>query len=79
MILPCILGLSSVPFRLRLVDANNFISNSINTIKKQFPDIILIADVALDPYTDHGHDGVVHGGIVDNDLTLDKLISNFGI
>ena len=33
---------------------NNFISTSIEAIKKQFPDIVLIADVALDPYTDHG-------------------------
>ena len=56
------------------VDANNFISNSINTIKKQFPDIILIADVALDPYTDHGHDGVIINDQVDNDETIKILI-----
>ena len=56
------------------VDANNFISNSINTIKKQFPDIILIADVALDPYTDNGHDGVIINDQVDNDETIKILI-----
>ena len=56
------------------VDANNFISNSINTIKKKFPDIILIADVALDPYTDHGHDGVIINDQVDNDETIKILI-----
>ena len=56
------------------VDSNNFISNSIKTIKKQFPDIVLIADVALDPYTDHGHDGVVINDEVDNDETIKILI-----
>ena len=56
------------------VDSNNFISNSIKIIKKQFPDIVLIADVALDPYTDHGHDGVVINDEVDNDETIKILI-----
>ena len=56
------------------VDSNNFISNSIKTIKKQFPDIVLIADVALDPYTDHGHDGVIINDEVDNDETIKILI-----
>ena len=56
------------------VDSNNFISNSIKTIKKQFPDIVLIADVALDPYTDHGHDGVIINDGVDNDETIKILI-----
>ena len=53
---------------------NNFISTSIATIKKQFPDIVLIADVALDPYTDHGHDGVIINDKVDNDETVKILI-----
>ena len=56
------------------VNSNNFISNSIKTIKKQFPDIVLIADVALDPYTDHGHDGVIINDGVDNDETIKILI-----
>ena len=55
------------------VKSNNFISTSIMAIKKQFPDIILIADVALDPYTDHGHDGVIVNGKVDNDKTIQIL------
>jgi len=53
---------------------NNFISTSIAAIKKQFPDIVLIADVALDPYTDHGHDGVIINDKVDNDETVKILI-----
>ncbi len=56
------------------LDSNNFISNAIKAIKKQFPDIVLIADVALDPYTDHGHDGVIINDKVDNDETIKILI-----
>ena len=40
-------------------NSNNFVSTAIKAIKKEFPNIILIADVALDPYTDHGHDGII--------------------
>ena len=56
------------------VKDNNFISTSIVAIKKQFPDIVLIADIALDPYTDHGHDGVIINDAVDNDETVKILI-----
>ena len=53
---------------------DNFICNAIAQIKKDYPDLIIIADVALDPYTDHGHDGLLDKeGDVDNDLTLPAL------
>jgi porphobilinogen synthase len=42
-------------------------------IKRRYPEIGLIADVALDPYTTHGQDGLVRDGIVLNDETLDAL------
>ena len=53
---------------------DNFISSAIKTIKKDFPNIILIADVALDPYTDHGHDGILINDEIDNDVTTQVLI-----
>ncbi len=40
-------------------EENNFICQAISSIKKNFPDLVVIADVALDPYTDHGHDGLL--------------------
>ena len=53
---------------------NNFICGAISSIKENHPDLIVIADVALDPYTDHGHDGLLNeAGDVDNDLTLPAL------
>ena len=53
---------------------DNFISSAIKIIKKNFPEIILIADVALDPYTDHGHDGIIINDEIDNDATIKVLI-----
>ncbi len=53
---------------------DNFICQAISSIKKSFPELLIIADVALDPYTDHGHDGLLdETGDVDNDLTLPVL------
>ena len=53
---------------------DNFICQAISSIKKSFPELLIVADVALDPYTDHGHDGLLdETGDVDNDLTLPVL------
>ena len=54
-------------------DENNLICRSIKSIKKQFPNIGIICDVALDPFTDHGHDGLVIDNKIDNDRTLEVL------
>ena len=55
------------------LNPNNLICSAISSLKKQFPEIIIIADVALDPYTNHGHDGVLKGNKIDNDETLKLL------
>mgnify|MGYP001440023588 FL=1 len=54
---------------------DNFICSSIKKIKDRFPEIILISDVALDPYTDHGHDGIISDNRVMNDETIDILVN----
>ena len=56
------------------IKQDNFISSSIKKIKDRFPEIVLIADVALDPYTDHGHDGILEDNKVINDETIDILV-----
>ena len=56
------------------LNKSNFIAHSINKIKQEFPELILIADVALDPYTDHGHDGILKNNEVANDETVEVLI-----
>lgn len=52
---------------------NNLICRAVRAIKEATQNIGVICDVALDPYTDHGHDGIVKLGDVDNDETIEKL------
>ena len=53
---------------------NNLACSAIKLIKEHYPDLIIISDVALDPYTNHGHDGVLINGYVDNDSTVSALV-----
>jgi porphobilinogen synthase len=56
------------------LDANNLVCRTIKAIKKTLGDTIgVIADVALDPYTSHGHDGLVENCNVVNDKTVEVL------
>ncbi|MGH7121225.1 MAG: porphobilinogen synthase [Acetobacteraceae bacterium] len=48
----------------------NLMCRAAKALKREFPELGLIGDVALDPYTDHGHDGVIRNGYVANDETL---------
>jgi porphobilinogen synthase len=56
------------------INQNNLICKAIKNIKASHPEIIIISDVALDPYTDHGHDGIMVNEYVDNDKTLEELV-----
>jgi porphobilinogen synthase len=56
------------------VNANNLVCRSVRAIKKAVPEIGILCDVALDPYTSHGHDGLIHDGDVHNDSTLEILV-----
>jgi len=55
------------------INENNLICRSIKAIKKEFPDLGVITDVALDPFTDHGHDGLLINNEINNDETLKIL------
>ncbi|MFT6715862.1 MAG: porphobilinogen synthase [Saprospiraceae bacterium] len=54
-------------------DENNFYLKAIQTIKNKFPEVCLISDVAMDPYSSDGHDGLVKNGSILNDETLPVL------
>jgi porphobilinogen synthase len=57
------------------LNENNLICRSIKKLKKEFKnDIGIMCDVALDPYTDNGHDGVLKNKKVENDLTVEILV-----
>ena len=53
---------------------NNLMCEAARLLKREFPDTGLVGDVALDPYTDHGHDGVLRDGYVHNDDSLAILV-----
>ena len=55
------------------LNKNNLICKTIKEIKKKFPDLGLICDVALDPYTTHGHDGILRNNCIVNDETIEIL------
>lgn len=54
---------------------DNLICQATRILKKAFPDTGLIGDVALDPYTDHGHDGLLADGRILNDESLEMLVA----
>jgi len=55
------------------LDGDNIINRVTAAIKQAVPDIGIITDPALDPFTDHGHDGVLRDGIIVNDETVDII------
>ena len=56
------------------LNSNNLVCKGIKLIKKKFPEIGVMCDVALDPYTSHGHDGVIINNQIDNDQTIKILV-----
>jgi porphobilinogen synthase len=55
------------------INEDNLVCRSIKAIKKEFPELGIITDVALDPFTDHGHDGLLINDEINNDETLKIL------
>jgi len=53
--------------------ADNFYLRTITQLKSRFPDICIMTDVAMDPYSSDGHDGIVEEGKIVNDPTLEVL------
>lgn len=62
------------PFGSEAFRENNLLQRSIEAIRKEVPEMCIMVDIALDPYTDHGHDGLVNDkGEVINDKTVEVL------
>ncbi len=79
--IPCIALFPNTPEHLRdaigreALNRDNLVCRAIQAIKDAAPDIGVLTDVALDPYTEHGHDGLVdEAGYVLNDDTKDLLV-----
>jgi porphobilinogen synthase len=56
------------------LNPENLVCRGVRAIKAKTPDIGIICDVALDPYTSHGHDGLLIGGEIANDETIEVLV-----
>ncbi len=57
------------------LNADNLVCRAVRAVKKEFPDIGILCDVALDPFTSHGHDGLMRDGIILNDETVEVLVN----
>ena len=77
--IPAIATFPNVDMKLRdqtgshILDAGNIINRATRAIKDAVPEIGIITDVALDPFTSHGHDGILRDGIVLNDETVEQV------
>lgn len=56
------------------LNSDNLVCRTLRAIKKEVPHIGLLADVALDPFTSHGHDGLLKDGVILNDETVAVLV-----
>ena len=56
------------------LNPENLVCRAVRAIKKAVPEIGILCDVALDPYTSHGHDGLLRDGVIANDETVEMLV-----
>ncbi len=56
------------------LDPENLVCRAIRNIKAQVPEMLVVCDVALDPFTSHGHDGLLRDGEIVNDETIEALV-----
>ncbi|HEY0832796.1 MAG TPA: porphobilinogen synthase [Azospirillum sp.] len=77
---PCIALFPVVPAEKKSEDAaesfnpDNLMNRAIRAVKTAVPHVGILGDVALDPYTSHGHDGIVRDGRIINDETVEVLV-----
>jgi porphobilinogen synthase len=56
------------------VDPDGLVCRAVKAMKDAAPEVGVMCDVALDPFTEHGHDGVIEGGRILNDATIERLV-----
>ncbi|MCJ2023262.1 porphobilinogen synthase [Methylobacterium sp. J-067] len=62
------------PVGSEALNAKNLVCRAVRAVKREFPEIGIVTDVALDPYTSHGHDGLMKDGAILNDETVAVLV-----
>ncbi|MEX0955693.1 MAG: porphobilinogen synthase [Rhizobiaceae bacterium] len=77
--IPAIATFPNVDMSLRdetgsaILDPDNLINRATRAVKAEVPEIGIITDVALDPFTSHGHDGILRDGVIVNDETVEQI------
>ena len=74
-IFPNIDGAKKDPLGREADNPDGLVAQAIKAMKNAAPEVGIICDVALDPFTDHGHDGTLKDGRILNDETVERLIS----
>ena len=73
-IFPYIDGAKKDALGSQAADPNGVIATAVKAMKDAAPEVGIMCDVALDPFTDHGHDGVIENGAIANDPTIERLV-----
>ena len=77
--IPAVLLFAKVPENLKdnegteALNPDGLMQRAVRAIKKEFPDLVVMTDVALDPYSSYGHDGIVEDGEIVNDKSAELL------
>ena len=71
---PCVATNKKDSIGSEALNENNLVCKAIKKIKKKYKNIGVMCDVALDPYTTHGHDGIIYKDKIDNDKTIKILV-----
>ena len=77
--IPSVLLFAKVPDNLKdnegteALNPDGLMQRTVRAIKKEFPDLVVMTDVALDPYSSYGHDGIVEEGEIVNDKSAELL------
>ena len=73
-VFPHIDGAGKDALGAKAADPDGLIARAVKAMKDAAPEVGVMCDVALDPFTDHGHDGVIEGGRILNDATVERLV-----
>lgn len=73
-VFPHIDGRRKDPIGSAASDPDGLVARAVKAMKDAAPEVGVMCDVALDPFTDHGHDGVIENGRVANDATVERLV-----
>lgn len=72
-VFPCLPESKKDKYATESANREGLYVNALATIKQKFPDVVIMTDVAMDPYSSDGHDGIVENGQILNDETLEIL------